>query len=281
MTSRVGLITEGTKKIAAGIVLAGAFVSAAQEQKAPDQPRFAVVSIHPVPSSAPFTILGQGFTPVRPGGQFVHPRASLLFLINVAYGIGDPAVRLLGLPEWTRHESYDVVAKPEEGFPAVSKAENLARVRLMLRGMLAERFGLQIHNENRLARVLSMEVAKAGIKMRDVTDPDLPNQTAVGLGVQLAGDDVSGHLVSLGCTMSALANMLSTAVKRPVLDKTGLTGFYAFDVHWGEPGPSAPLADASLGLLSSVAGQLGLQFKDTNGTVEYWIVDQVKHPTPN
>jgi uncharacterized protein (TIGR03435 family) len=278
-------ITEGTKRIVAGIVLAWAIALAAQGQRVSDQPNFAVVSIHPVPSNAPFMAFERGFTPVRPGGQYVNPRASLGGIINLAYGIGNPVVRLLGMPEWARHQLYDVVAKPDEGFPVLSQAENLARVRLMLRGMLAERFGLQIHSENRSGRVLTMEVAKDGIKMKEVTD--LPDPTAVGY-VGAAWGDADGRLISKGCAMSALANVLSTSLKRPVLDRTGLTGFYAFDISWDEPAPSSPAEQPTSGpgavglsLLLSNAERLGLKFKDANGSVEYWIVDQLKQPTPN
>jgi uncharacterized protein (TIGR03435 family) len=173
--------------------------------------------------------------------------------------------------------------KPDEGFPALSQAENLARVRLMLRGMLAERFGLQIHSETRSGRVLTMEVAKDGIKMNEVAD--LPDSTASGY-IGAAYSDVRGRLISKGCTLSALANAISTLLKRPVLDKTGLTGSYAFDIHWdessldGEPTSGPGPVGQSL-LLSNAERQLGLHFKDTDGSLEYWIVDQLKQPTPN
>jgi uncharacterized protein (TIGR03435 family) len=206
-------------------------------------------------------------------------------MIAFAYSIGNPSIQLLGVPEWARDQSYDVTAKPDAGFPALSRAENVAEVRLMMRGLLEERFGLKVHSENRPGRVLSMEVAKGGIKMKTVAEPRDP--TSVGGGVDMALDDVTGHLISRGCTVSMLANGLAHWLKTPVLDRTGLMGSYAFNIHWNDP-VTTPVAqgfgigEVGLGLLiSNVKSQLGLQLQKVNGSVEYWIVDQVKHPTPN
>src|SRR5262245_25188272 len=190
MNSPTRGITEGTKRIIGGMVLGGAIALAAQGNRVSAQPRFAVVSIHPVPSNAPTAYFPDGFTPVLPGGQYIYSRASLLGMIAFAYSIGNPAVQLLGVPKWARDQSYDVAAKPDAGFPALSRAENVAAVRLMMRGLLEERFGLKVHNESRPGRVLSMEVAKGGIKMKEVTEPRDPN--SVGGGVDMALDDVSG-----------------------------------------------------------------------------------------
>jgi len=87
-----------------------------------------------------------------------------------------------------------------------------------------------------------------------------------------------------------LASTLAHWLKTPVFDATGLTGSYAFDIQWNEPftTPDGQRASAfgvgaaGLGLLiSNVKSQLGLQLHKVNGPVEYWIVDQVKPPTPN
>lgn len=155
----------------------------------------------------------------------------------------------------------------------------------MMRGLLKERFGLRVHSETRLGPVVSMEIAKGGIRMKKVSAPSGPNLEG---RADLALDDVSGRLISRGCTMSELRRVLAIFLRRPVLDRTGLAGFYAFDVRWAEPGNSGMGALSSgvgtVGLehlTSNVRRQLGLQLKGTNGSVEYWVVDQVKEPTPN
>jgi uncharacterized protein (TIGR03435 family) len=228
----------------------------------------------------------EGFTPVRTGGQYVHSRAKLASMIALAYTIGDASVQLEGLPEWARNEVYDVVAKPGNGFPVVSKAQNLALVRVMMQDMLEDRFGLKVRRENRPGSVLSMDVATGGIKMKAVADA--PESASAGEDVNMALDDVSGRLISRGCSMAVFAVFLTHWLKRPVVDKTGLTGFYAFDIRWDEPlgatgvPPSPGLGPGGLALLmSNVQRQLGLQLRDVKGSAEYWVIEQLKRPTPN
>lgn len=86
-------------------------------------------------------------------------------------------------------------------------------------------------------------------------------------------------------SMQGLAQLLKQAAKGPVIDKTGLTGAYDFDLKFA---PSdGPLADdphvADLpNLFTAVQEQLGLKLVPHNVTIDTLVIDHVdKIPTEN
>ncbi len=265
-----------SKRLGCAALLVGGALGAQQ---------FEVVSIRPVPRDAPSTVREMDFTPVRPGGQYIDTRTGLLFMIGFAYDVKSAWMHLEGLPKWAQEESYAVAAKPAEGFPLLPPAENREQVRRMLRAMLEDRFHLKVHRETREEPVLNLEVEKGGLKIREV-DPPVPPQKE-GLVGAAAGNS-GGRMIGKKSTMRGIANALTIFLKRPVNDKTGLTGYYDFDVKWsalesldGQP-PSPGLGADGTGLLiSMLQKEFGLRLTKTNGPVEYWVVDHVEPPTGN
>jgi len=268
------------------IGLATLFLAAALTAQQPIEPRFDVVSIRVVPPNTPPTMLDIDFTPVLPGGQFVHPRADLLQMIAIAYSMkGNVSTQLVGLPNWAKNESYAVAAKPGQGFPALSPAENAERVRIMLRAMLADRFHLQLHTETRREPVFNLEVGKGGITMKEV-DPPAPPAKEGHVGAAVG--DIGGRMIGKKSTMAGVAVALGIFLQKPVLDQTGLKGYYDFDVKWSAPEaldgrtPSSGLgADGIALLISTMQGKFGLRLTKTTGPVEYWVVDHVEPPSGN
>ncbi len=223
------------------------------------------------------------FTPVLPGGQFIDSRTNLLFMISFAYGVEDPSIRLLGLPE--RLDSYAVSAKPAPGFPSLSPAENREQVRLMLRAALEDRFHLRLHTEIRQGQVFNLEVAKSGFMFKEVDPPAPPASEGP---VSAAMGDSRGRIIGQKSTMQDFAKMLAVFLKRPVADRTGLKGYYDFDVKWSAPEspdgerPGPGLGAAGLGMLiSNLQDQFGLRLTKGTGSVKYWVVDHVEPPTDN
>jgi uncharacterized protein (TIGR03435 family) len=257
-------------------------VLAAQQPTMPAAPKFEVVSIRPVPPNAPMVIREMSFTPVLPGGQYVDSRANLLFMIAFAYNVQDPSVRLVGLPRWAQDRSYAVAAKPAAGFPMLPPAENRDQVRAMLRAMIEDRFDLKLHTEERQERVLSLEVAKGGIKISEVDAPVPPaKEDPVGAAV---GDD-GGRMIGKKSTTAGVAKALVIFMKRPVVDNTGLKGYYDFDLKWTAPEGAeagARLGPDGIGLLrSALEDQLGLRIRTITGPVKYWVIDHVEPPKEN
>jgi uncharacterized protein (TIGR03435 family) len=245
------------------------------------EPRFEVVSIRVVPKDAPPVMFGANFDPVLPGGQYVSPRTLLPFMISLAYNVENPANQLVGLPKWAQEQSFEVAAKPGKDFPALPPGENLEQVRLMMRAMLADRFHLQLHTETRQEQVYHLEVAKGGIKIKEV-DPPVPPAKAGLIGAAM-GDD-SGRLIGNKSTMEGLAGNLTMWMKHPVIDQTGLKGYYDFDVKWSADAKARDSGFGSEGtalLISALQNQFGLRLTNANGPVKYWVVDHVEMPTEN
>lgn len=64
----------------------------------------------------------------------------------------------------------------------------------------------------------------------------------------------------------------------PVRNKTGLTGFYSFTLHYASPGNDAP----GLDLFGAVESQLGLKLMPTKVSLDIIIVDRAqKTPLEN
>ena len=167
----------------------------------------------------------------------------------------------------------------------LTPAENHDRVRLMMRAMLAERFHLKLHTETRQERVFKLEVAKGGIKVQEVDPPVPPAREGY---VNAAMGDRGGRMIGNKSTMAGMAIALTVFLKRPVIDETGLKGYYNFDVRWSGPElPDGQSTAPGLGtegtglLMSALQNQFGLHIASTTGSVEYWVVDLVEPPTGN
>jgi uncharacterized protein (TIGR03435 family) len=251
----------------------------------PASPRFDVVSIRVVPPNSEPVLRDIDFTPVKPGGQYIDSRTLLLFMISFAYDVKDPSIRLVGLPNWAKNQAYAVAAKPAEGSPDLPPAENIEQVRLRLRAMLVERFHLQLHTETRQEQVFNLEVAKGGVRIKEV-DPPVPPAKEGYVGAAM-GDD-GGRMIGNKSTMAGLAKALVIFLKRPVVDRTALKGYYDFDVKWRvpetpdgqRPGPSLGTEGIGL-LLSTLQNEFGLRVTNATSPVEYWVVDHVEPPTEN
>jgi uncharacterized protein (TIGR03435 family) len=98
-----------------------------------------------------------------------------------------------------------------------------------------------------------------------------------------------GSFAAGGVQMDQLAQILSQRVGRPVVDKTGLTGAYAFNLDFTPdqipPGGfllnGAPVAINPDGpsLFTALQEQLGLKLDSQRGPVEMLVIESVEHPT--
>lgn len=247
------------------------------------QPKFDVVSIRPLrPGVGP--VSGMDNTPYLPGGHF-RDRAPLYFLIPMAYDIPLPDRQMIGLPEWAKRTVYDIEAKAGANFPMLPPAENEAQINLMLREMLADRFKLRLHIETREEPALIMTAEKGSLKIKEVAAPVAPEKAG---DVNAAMGDNRGGISGKKVKMSRLATIVSLFLKQDVIDQTGLTGHYDFDLRWeaprveGAPPPSSRLGDDGIAMfLSTLREELGLRFTKGKGPVRYWVVDSVAPPTEN
>lgn len=273
-----------SRRIAFAIFILAAGLMAQQQTAAPV---FDVVSIRVVPPNAPPTTRDQYFSPVLPGGQFIDSREGLMVMICFAYDCKNPDKQMLGLPNWAKSQSYAVAAKPADGFPVLPPDQNREQVRLMMRAMLADRFHLRLHTESRPEGIYKLELAKGGMKLKEV-DPPVP-PAPVGNVNAATRNDGGIRMIARKSTMERLATTLNLLTGRPVVDDTGLTGYYDFDVTWKGPDlPDGRAPETQFGstelvglLISNMQSQFGLKLTSATGPVEYWVIDHIDPPTEN
>ena len=259
-------------RVPALLALVVSFTGAIAQTPAP-RPKFdafEVATIKPTPLDA-----GKGrYITIQGTNRFVGKDYTLKLLIAAAYNLNPHVIS--GGPEWMESEHYDIAALTPGGVRP-TRDEQMG----MLRKLLTDRFQLSFHREPREFSIYVLEVAKGGPKLKDAAKPD---EAPTVINVVYPQ---SIKLPARNATMEDFASMLQRAVlDRPVVDKTGLTGRYDFDLEWaqdesqfnGEIPPAA--ADASAApLFTAIQQQLGLRLVATKGQVDALIVDKAERPS--
>src|SRR5262249_9097402 len=83
---------------------------------------------------------------------------STAYLLSFAFDLGPDQV--IGPPSWVGSESFDIVAKP-----SIAKATQ-DQLRTMVRGLLADRYGLKFHNVTKSVDVYLIEKTEHPHKLR-------------------------------------------------------------------------------------------------------------------
>jgi uncharacterized protein (TIGR03435 family) len=172
-------------------------------------------------------------------------------------------------PGWLNKSEYDIDAKA--GGPA--DREQLAA---MLRPLLAERFKLAQHSETRDLRVYELVVDKTGLKA-GATIP------ATGSGFHFHGDmqrfaDLLAVQLSIALPDDPGRPGRASGPTTPVLDKTGLSGIYDFDVDIRpEPG-----SDMFALWQRALQEKMGLKLESRKTKMKVLVVDGAESmPTAN
>lgn len=164
-------------------------------------PQFEVASIKPSNSGA----TERSFSP-SPGGRLTASNATLKMLIAFAYQVMPE--QTVGGPAWMESDGFDIQAKSAD--PNVSPAQ----FRQMIQELLADRFQLQAHRENREGSIYALVQVKSGAKLAESRDE------RAEVSMRIEGP---GRMAGVKATMSMLAATLSRPLRRKVIDETGLT----------------------------------------------------------
>ena len=99
-----------------------------------------------------------------------------------------------------------------------------------------------------------------------------------------------GQFTGTAASISLLVNTLSQLLSRSVIDKTGLTGQYDFDLKWtpelgqfqfGPDDAGPPPDPAGPSIFTAFQEQLGLKFESTKGPVDVLVIDHAEKPSEN
>lgn len=201
----------------------------------------------------------------------------------MALGYGLHADEIIGAPDWFTTQKWDVVGVPDTpGRPSSPQFDELSH------DLLATRFGLKFHYEERELSAYVITVAKGGPKLEPTASgPDDSPLTQLGFG------NATLH----NMTIANFAKWFQAYVlDRPVIDRTGLTGYYDFTLLWApddseflqgrEPGaaPRPPLPDAIAarpGLEQATLQQLGLKMEVIKTPVKVMVIDHAEKPSAN
>jgi len=159
---------------------------------------------------------------------------------------------------------------------------------LILQKLLADRFALKFHHEQRELSVYAIEVGSGGPKMK-VTTAGPNDQQAFGFrGL--------GDLIVANMSMKEFATwMQSSVMDKPVVDQTGLTAKYDFTLKWTPddsqfaqfrgavttPPPAGDNPNAPPSLYTAMQEQLGLKFSATKAMDDVIVIDHVEKPSAN
>lgn len=234
----------------------------------PETPSFEVATIKPTDPSF------GGILIRLTGGKFSATGFTLRDLIAFAYAVENSQIS--GGPEWLASDRYDVLGKPEKAGPLSRDA-----ARTMLRPLLADRFHLKIHLETKPMSVFVLTIEKNGSKLKPRTAGDGGETTRL----TFHGASATGRNVPVTVLAEELQAMV---LGRPVLDETGMTGNFDFDLVWRPEPKLSGIADASApvdvnlpDIFTAFRQQLGLKLESRKKSAKVIVVEGATKPAEN
>ena len=208
------------------------------------------------------------------GGGLRVLNGTLRGLIESAYDIRE--FQIDGGPSWLNVDRFDVIARSESAPAPLSRADDMTATRIRLQALLANRFHLAVHREMRELQEYALVVDKGGLKVLAVPPTAAPNPRS---GTQTT----CGHMIATHATISSVLFGLSRQLRRPVIDRTGLTGRYDFELEWRpDIGPCQDAAnDNAPSIFTALQEQVGLRLESIRGPVETIVVDRAERPSEN
>ena len=254
------------------LVITAAIMAAATglaQSRVDVRPQFEVVSVKPNTSGEPGLRLD-----VQPGGRFMAVNIPLKQFIRAAYTL--QLHQIADAPSWVDSDRFDIIGLTEHDLmaPIVWTPGTYAPMQLMMQSLLADRFNMAAHFEEREAQGYSLVVRSAGGtstgKLTPATVPCAPN-----CGMKIAPGSVSARAVPL----PQFAELLSQLTGRLVIDSTGLTGSFDFDAQWA-PDSQQTVTDAP-SLFTALQEQLGLHLEPRRVPTPVLVIDRIDRPTPD
>lgn len=227
-------------------------------------PAFDVAAIKPAdPSSKRF---GMGFS--ANGRTMTVDGLNLEQMIRMAYGVTPDRMSvspLLTNAGWIHSDPYDINAKSEAATPAGKDEQNR-----MFQQLLADRFGVKVHLEQKEVLVYSLVVGKNGPKL----SPGGPVSPYISR-------PAPGKFVGTNASMGSLAGALGGQLGRPSVDDTGLQGGFDFTLTWTPDNPDTAGDTTGPSLFSALQDQLGLKLETKKLMMDAIVVDQARKPSEN
>lgn len=263
-----------------GISLSGIMLSG---QSATTGPRFEVASVRENRS-------GSRTSTIRPieGGRFEAANVPLVQLIEFGYAL-TVFQRVEGGPSWINDARFDVRALTGQD-PGPIRQGVAGPLQRMIQQLLAERFQLQVHLQERAADGYALTLSRSD----RATGPNLKPSPYDCTELRAKGEPLpvrpegfgyctiqgrDGRVRAGGHSMAEFGTFLGRALKLPVIDETGLAGPFDIDITYAPP-QLPPGATTSLPSLDTALREdLGLRLTRRQQNVTDVVIDRVERPT--
>jgi uncharacterized protein (TIGR03435 family) len=204
-------------------------------------------------------------------GSILYRNVTLRDLVQKAYGV---MAFQVSAPAWCDNDRYDVQAKLPAG-------ASVGDFQVMLQHLLAARFHLALHREERETSGYQLAVDTKGSKLKESTVGPAPRML-----VDFGGSPIVDYrIIATAQSMAELAKVLEKHLNCPVTDLTVLKGTYDFELQFAIE-PLDAEANGKPPVLPSVAtalrNQLGLRFDRDKVKIEMLVVESADRvPTEN
>jgi len=264
----------------------------------------------PEPPAAPFEVAvikpsapderGYG----RINGDQIETRATpLIFLIDFGWGLNpNDKESIANAPKWLDTTKFDILAKAGanvrvDHFPT-GNLINYEDIRSMLRAMIAERFQMKWHMEDR--PVTAYTLVAANPKLKPTVDPTERTKCKEGPGPdgkdpRIASPVLNRLVTCQNMTVAQIGDELQRVaggyIYNTVVDGTGLKGSYDFTLSFSSAdrilpatGDAANSSDpnGALSVFDAVNKQLGLKLEKAKRPYPVLVIDHIEEtPTEN
>jgi uncharacterized protein (TIGR03435 family) len=209
------------------------------------------------------------------------------------------------LPAWVRTTRYDIQAQ------AADHMATKDQIRLMVQSLLADRFHLKIHTETKTVPIYALVLStpgKTGPQLQphppgDAKCSTKPSEKSIGIFPASCGAIGEFPPRKHGNIRYAARNVdfsriatdlpaLATGFDRQILDQTGLSGQYDFNLEW-TPVRTAPLPTAIthatpnqpdpnfVDFSRALDEQLGLKLIPQQAPMQVLVLDHIERPSEN
>jgi len=247
------------------LMFVAAVLPAQQAQQASDATTFEVADIKP--SDPSVVKMGKGRS--LPGGRIEVPGYTLGELVMFTFGVTEDMIS--GGPKWVNEDRFDIVAKASASAPD-------GALRLMMQNLLADRFRLVTHREEKAMPAYVLTLAKTPATLRPGS----------GTQSQCAWTSLENGLRRREChnvTMEEFAKQLphtgGIGIDLPVADETGLKGGYDFGFEVGEIPNGGSVVDSSGPTIFAALMKIGLKLESQKVPMPTIVIERAERPTPN
>jgi uncharacterized protein (TIGR03435 family) len=238
---------------------------------------------------------------MQPGGRLEMSGLPLKMLVSQAWGVQPDAI--VDAPKWMDSDRYNIVAKVPGTQTGQNPGMDTDSTFVMLRALLAERFQLKAHMEERPATAYTLTAPKPKLKKADPATRTKWSENS--MPILLNGNGVPSRTIKFqNMTMAQFVEKLqflgAAYIHSPVIDGTGLEGSYDFSLTFSPISPTQlatmmasrpPTAGGPAGASDPIGGltifeavdkQLGLKLIEQKRPVPFLVIDHIEQqPSEN